>query len=563
MVRTIKSVLLFDYDSIHRSLSLSSPTIADHLGSKAGTWLEAVETGEASAQSISDVRRRFQLRRGYADPKLLGKNRGWLTANGVQVVDCPPPAGMRFGASAANLMLDALDVIEGDPEEIILLAADYDLSPLLLRLRARNQRVVIYATPTTPASYRAHADGAIEESLLFAILSRPTDSTADIVKGSIPRPPVIANAALRRLSPSRPEALPEPAPTPAPARAPRGPVDREALAALVRRIHDATSIPLFSPKTFADLFRTLVEEIDNNGYKFQATAENVAGSLNALGRNVTKRQVGFVVKGLALRGHIFSPDDQPEDLAEAFYEQVLYLVDGAKIALTDEERGLVGAWIGVRREDDSEPAPAPAQAQVTGPPRPTASARPPADRQPRRRADAPSHGMPEPTGLPPRKPAASAAPPRSSGTAQPRPAPAAAQGAPIAMPEPPPRPARPASRQTQAAAEPIPAAPAMPSPPPRPTAKAAAEPANAELEDSILSAIADAVDILVEDEKPARRPAPQQRPEPAAAAPAAAPRVRPAAPAATPAPKAAAAAESDEIGDEIQRILATYNNERR
>jgi hypothetical protein len=97
----------------------------------------------------------------------------------------------------------------------------------------------------------------------------------------------------------------------------------------------------------------------------------------------------------------------------------------------------------------------------------------------------------------------------------------------------------------------------MPSPPPRATAKAATPSADAGLEDSILSAIADAVDILVEDENPPR-PAAQPRPEPAPAAP----RVRPAAPAAAPAPKAAAP-ENDEIGDEIQRILATYNSERR
>ena len=46
-------LLLFDFDSIHRSLSLSSPTIADHLGSKAGTWLEAIETGEQTVVGVN------------------------------------------------------------------------------------------------------------------------------------------------------------------------------------------------------------------------------------------------------------------------------------------------------------------------------------------------------------------------------------------------------------------------------------------------------------------------------------------------------------------------------
>src|SRR5690606_1011137 len=103
-------------------------------------------------------------------------------------------------------------------------------------------------------------------------------------------------------------------------------------------IHQATSVPLFSPRAFADLFRLLVEEVRANGYKFQSTAENVASGMNALGRNVTKRQVGFIIKGLALRGHVFSGDDRPEKLAESFYEQVLFLSENAKVVLTDAEK---------------------------------------------------------------------------------------------------------------------------------------------------------------------------------------------------------------------------------
>jgi hypothetical protein len=245
---------------------------------------------------------------------------------------------------------------------------------------------VLYATGETPPSYRALADDVVEESALLRALQRQPETAAP-GRGAIPRPPRMAAPEPKRVAP--PAAAPaaarrgEPLPSAtAPARRPA--VDRDALAALVRRIHQATSVPLFSPKAFADLFRLLVEEVRANGYKFQSTSENVANGMNALGRNVTKRQVGFVIKGLALRGHVFGDGDRPEQLAEAFYEQVLFLSENAKVLLSDPEKGLVLAWVvGLRRE---EPAPPPPVGPHPGEPRGRPSQRPFAGAMPSRRA---------------------------------------------------------------------------------------------------------------------------------------------------------------------------------
>ena len=40
----------------------------------------------------------------------------------------------------------------------------------------------------------------------------------------------------------------------------------------------------------------------------------------------------FVVKGLALKGHVFSTTDTPERLAEVFREQVIYLIGNAELS---------------------------------------------------------------------------------------------------------------------------------------------------------------------------------------------------------------------------------------
>ena len=179
MVQAFKSVLLIDYDSIYRSLNDRAPGAGDLLGARAGAWLEAIEHGDIvdAAYQEPDTRRRFQIKRCYADPKLLGKNRGWLTANGIQIVDCTPSTGLVHGAADIHLTLDALDAAESEPDEIIVLSAETDLTPLLFRLRASNQKVLIYATEQTAGSSKTFADGAVDGTRLLEILAQPSEAS--------------------------------------------------------------------------------------------------------------------------------------------------------------------------------------------------------------------------------------------------------------------------------------------------------------------------------------------------------------------------------------------------
>ena len=106
-----------------------------------------------------------------------------------------------------------------------------------------------------------------------------------------------------------------------------------------------TSVPLLTPKTYAELFRQLSAEITTNGYDFQTTARRVADRLSAIGRNVARRQVVFVVKGLALKGHVFSNDDTPRRLAEVFREQARYLIGNTGTPLDAGDERLLSAWL--------------------------------------------------------------------------------------------------------------------------------------------------------------------------------------------------------------------------
>jgi len=242
------------------------------------------------------------------------------------------------------MVLDANDAINHATgfTEFILLSVEADLTPILFRLRAHDRSSIIYSNPVTEANYKALADGVLDERALVAVLvpGRSTGAKLALAYTKEEAPAERPRKVEREAAAAR---SPEPA---APAqRTSLGMESKEELSALVRRLHQATRVPLFSPRTFAELFRHLAEEVAQNGYRFQTTAENVATKLIASGRKVTRRQVGFVVKGLALKGHTFSADDGPQDLATEFRDQVLYLCKAANITLTDRELALLTAWV--------------------------------------------------------------------------------------------------------------------------------------------------------------------------------------------------------------------------
>lgn len=557
MAEATKSVLLIDYDSIHQSLSAGDSVAADRLASRLGAWIGAIETGSLFAAKPDTLqRRRILLRRCYADPARLGDNRAAFLSNGFQVVDCPPIEGRDHDTATIHVVLDCIDALDHptEYEEFILLAADSDLSPLLIRLRAHNRTTAIYATMATADSYRAIADAVIEEPrFISALLSdeEPPDDEED-----------------------REEA--------------RLPADRTEIEALARKVSSATNVPLFAPRTFADLFRHLVEEIAENGYHFQTTAENVATRMTKSGRNVSRRQVVFVVKGLALKGHVFSTGDTPDRLADVFREQVLYLAENAGLTLDDNERGVLSSWI-VGNHPSVQAGTAPEVKAQKPSPRSASTE----EGQSRKAAKT------ESSGTFPRKPSKPASPDKPSGEAKaeslpksattsaatsieksksaatrrpeaaglkPSTAPTASQSAAGAGGS-----AREKSAATPGAANgteqptnkrPAPPASKSGSPTPGsvkspPVAGAGDNDDKDAVESSILAAIAEAVDVLVEDGGNKPKPVVEtNETEPSMAegqAPAAATESE---------AEVEDIGDGDDIGDEIQRIIASYSRTR-
>ena len=527
MAEPVKSILFVDLDGLGRSLSTAGgPDMGERLSGRIHEWSDAIESGELIEPAGTP--RTIAMRRCYVGPTSTEEAREAFQHAGFEIVDCDSQS--QLGLSLAVDAMDAAADAGGTLDFILLTTAD--LTPLVERLRARSHHVVIFASEATDADTQAAADMVLPASEFVAFLD-----------GSPPAPQ-----------------------EPVPVRS----ADRTRIEAFAREIHSATSIPMFSPKTFADLFRSLANEVTQNGYHFQQTAKTVAERLKDAGRNVTARQVVFVVKGLALKGHVFSNNDTAERLAEVFREQAHYLISGAGITLDDDREALLAAWIAAPPMLPAKPARA---SRPTADAKPVRAPQPATDDQPMPQAPSTAEDKPARKSAPARRPdrpaaAKPAGPPRLPE----RPKSAALPAKVVPAPEPP-KPARsPDIRATIAAriaasAKMKPSArPPMgtdsPAPPPRkPDTTTEAEDA---IESSILAAIAEAVDVLVEDgggDKTASRSAPPDR---GARQPPARGPQQDHPPEAEPAPPEEEHAEDGggDIGDEIQRIVASYTRNR-
>ena len=596
MADTIKSALFVDYDSFHRSQEDGNGDTAERIAQTSAVWVTALESGKLIAPPPENgARRRVLIRRCYADPALLGANRSALIANGFEVIDCPHQVGRKRNAADLHMVIDTIDALEHPAgyDEFVLLSADTDLTPVLLRLRAHNRNTVVYGDEATSAAYRALADGMIDAAKFAAVLSGE-------VAEPKPEPTPEVEAAAGATESATTTAVP---------------ADRNDIEALARKVHAATNVPMFSPRTFADLFRVLAQEIGEHGYHFQNTAENVAEKLTTAGRNVNRRQVLFVVKGLALKGHVFSTTDTPERLAEVFREQVIYLIGNAGLDLDEREKAMLPAWIIGKTATVAKPVPT----ATRPPPRPVpiaedsaAKKQTPVRRRVTRPAMASKDETPAAAARAEMSPAAEMVAQAEAAAERREPAPAAkpAIGTGVGGPTPSSKtadlratvasrfaaitkstfgaspageaPARVKPATRPAAAEPSQAAPRT-TPPPRPapvgaagrtgsaagsakplSAKAkppAEEGNNGALESSILAAIAQAVDVLVEDggETGKAKDMEFERED----APVSAERAPPASsPEPPPDPEPSQGGDSEDIGDEIQRIIASYSRAR-
>lgn len=83
-----------------------------------------------------------------------------FTRAGLEVIDCPPLTSRYKTATDMYIVVDAIDALSGPVyyDDFVIVSGDADFTPLLVRLRADDRRIVVLAPSNAAEAFRATAD---------------------------------------------------------------------------------------------------------------------------------------------------------------------------------------------------------------------------------------------------------------------------------------------------------------------------------------------------------------------------------------------------------------------
>ena len=174
--RALRAALFVDFDNLFISFEDLDGDAAHRFATQPERWIAWLESGAHAAEvgedgeTLAATPRRILVRRCYLNPNAFGRQRPFFIRAAFNVVDCPPLT--RQGKTSADIymvmdILDALDNHKTEFDEFIILSADADFTPVLLRLRARDRRTTIVSTHLAAAAYKAAADLVVPYERFF------------------------------------------------------------------------------------------------------------------------------------------------------------------------------------------------------------------------------------------------------------------------------------------------------------------------------------------------------------------------------------------------------------
>lgn len=185
--RHLRAAMFVDFDNVYIGLRRLDPAAAEAFASDPGHWLSELETG---SDADGDFTRRFLVRSCYLNPSVFSQFRPNFTRAGFQVVDCPSLTQQGKSSADINLVLDAVDALAAQTryEEIVIVSADADFTPLAQRCRADDRRVTIITASPAASAYRAVADTVITADDLAELVTGASTDGDDEHHAPAPAP---------------------------------------------------------------------------------------------------------------------------------------------------------------------------------------------------------------------------------------------------------------------------------------------------------------------------------------------------------------------------------------
>ena len=206
MTRRLRCALFVDFDNVYLGLKRLDPVAAEAFATSPGVWLSALESG---LDEDGDFSRRFLVRSCYLNPSAFSHFRPNFTRAGFSVVDCPSLTQQGKSSADINLVLDAVDALAATTryDEFVILSADADFTPLVLRCRAADRRVTVITAGPAASAYRSVADTVVTADQFTELVLGTDDSAdsgdADLALTAAPSPAeTTAGGAKRRADPT-------------------------------------------------------------------------------------------------------------------------------------------------------------------------------------------------------------------------------------------------------------------------------------------------------------------------------------------------------------------------
>ena len=159
----LKSALYVDFDNVYGALKRSSLAAAEAFARNPADWLGWFELG-GHEDSDDAPPRRILSRRCYLNPAVFGRYRHRFTIAGFHTIDCPALTSFGKNSADISMALDIMEALQRDQfDEFIILSADADFTPLLLRLREYDRRTAVLSTEITAQALKSAADFAFDD----------------------------------------------------------------------------------------------------------------------------------------------------------------------------------------------------------------------------------------------------------------------------------------------------------------------------------------------------------------------------------------------------------------
>lgn len=158
------AALFLDFDNIYGSLSSASKSAANAFAQDPLSWVKWFEEGKHRDDGGDLLPQNIVLRACYLNPNMFGKFRKNFVFSGFRTIDCPALTGAGKNSADIHMVLDILDALNHNTkfDEFIILSADADFTPALLRLREWQRATSVISTAVTSDALRNAATNIID-----------------------------------------------------------------------------------------------------------------------------------------------------------------------------------------------------------------------------------------------------------------------------------------------------------------------------------------------------------------------------------------------------------------